>query len=91
MSLGKKDIANNISNKAQISFNTSKDILNSFIRLVKNNSYNKTVKLSKFGTFVMRKTPKRVGRNPKTNKVHDISQRTKLTLKVANKVRNILN
>jgi integration host factor subunit alpha len=91
MSLGKKDISKNISIKARISAQTSYDILNSFLFLVKNNSLNKTVKISQFGSFSMKSTPSRVGRNPKTKESYVINARTKLTLKIANKVKNTLN
>jgi integration host factor subunit alpha len=90
MSLGKKDIANQISSKTQISKETSKNLLNFFLSTItKKNLYK--VKLSNFGTFYTKKTPLRYGRNPKTLESHLISERTVLKFKAANKIKNILN
>tara|TARA_B100001250_G_scaffold411752_1_gene441144 strand:- start:898 stop:1173 length:276 start_codon:yes stop_codon:yes gene_type:complete len=91
MSLGKKDIVKNISTKAQISKILSDKILNSFIRIIKSEANSQIVKISKFGTFYYKKTPSRVGRNPKTKESFLISERSKLTYISSNKIRNILN
>ena len=91
MSLGKKDIAKNISNKAQISRSASDDFLNSFISIIKSKSVTNIVKISNFGTFYYKKTPSRFGRNPMTNEIFPISERSKLNYISSNKIRNILN
>tara|TARA_Y100000748_G_scaffold301783_1_gene302661 strand:- start:47 stop:322 length:276 start_codon:yes stop_codon:yes gene_type:complete len=91
MSLGKKDIINNISTKAQIPRNLSDKILNSFISIIKSKANSHIVKISNFGTFYYKKTPSRVGRNPKTKESFPIPQRFKLTYLSSNKIRNILN
>jgi nucleoid DNA-binding protein len=51
MSLGKKDITKNISTKAHFSLKDSKKFLNSFLKLLKDNGRNNSIKISKFGTF----------------------------------------
>ena len=91
MSLGKKDIAINISSKAQISNKDSKRLLLSFLKLIVTHSDNKKVKISKFGTFYKRKTPKRIGRNPKTKDEFLIPQKSKLYLKTSNRIKSFLN
>ena len=91
MSLGKKDIVKNISSKAQISKIMSSEILNSFLACIKSNSYKKSVKISKFGTFYYKKTPTRIGRNPKTKVTYPISARSKLSLLSSNKVKKLFN
>jgi integration host factor subunit alpha len=91
MSLGKKDISINISTKAHISFDTSEKILNSFLELLKENTLNKTLKISKFGTFVRKFTPRRIGRNPKTKQEFVIKQRLKLAFKSSNTIKTLLN
>ena len=69
MSLGKRDIVKNISAEAHLTKLISSEILNCFISLIKSNSVNKTIKISNFGSFYYKKTPKRVGRNPKTKEI----------------------
>ena len=91
MSLGKKDISLNISSKAQISKVNSHKILNSFLKLIIENSKKSTLKISNFGTFRYKKSPLRIGRNPKTKEIFPIPQRSKLTYSSSNAVKNILN
>ena len=91
MSLAKKDIVINISNKAQISKALSKRFLDSFISIIKSKSISNKVKIFNFGTFHYKKTPSRLGRNPKNKKSFPISERLKLNYSSSDKVRNILN
>ncbi len=91
MSLGKKDIAKNISSKAQISLTTSNKILDKFIHLIISESSTKVVKISNFGSFLYLKTPKRIGRNPISMKEYVIPARSKLLLKASNKIKKYLN
>tara|TARA_X000000368_G_scaffold307982_1_gene245934 strand:+ start:72 stop:347 length:276 start_codon:yes stop_codon:yes gene_type:complete len=91
MSLGKKDIINNISIKAQISRNLSDKILNSFLSVIKSKTNSHIIKIAKFGTFYYKRTPSRVGRNPKTKESYPIPERSKLAYLSSDKVRNILN
>ncbi len=90
MSLGKKDISNNISSKAQISKSQSSNILETFLNLLKEKS-NYHIKISNFGTFSSHITPDRIGRNPKTKEVYEIKSRQKISFKPSIKVRNFLN
>ena len=91
MSLAKKDIAINISNKAQISRSASDTLVESFINIIKSKSVSNVVKISNFGSFYYKKTPSRLGRNPKTKERYVISERLKLNYLSSNKVRSILN
>ena len=90
MSLGKKDIVNNISSEAFLLKSTAKDLLDTFINIIKSNS-SKNIKISNFGTFSMKTSPERVGRNPKTKKEYTISKRKKLVFKASTFVKNNLN
>ena len=65
MGLGKKDISNNISAKSHLPFKESAKILNAFLKILKENK-SSNIKISNFGSFTLTKTPRRVGRNPKT-------------------------
>tara|TARA_Y100000768_G_scaffold36515_1_gene23870 strand:- start:193 stop:468 length:276 start_codon:yes stop_codon:yes gene_type:complete len=91
MSLGKRDIVKNISAKASLSNLVSGEILNSFLSLIKSNSVNKTIKISNFGSFYYKKTPKRIGRNPKTKETFPIPARSKLVFLSSNKVKDLFN
>ena len=91
MSFGKKDICNNISSKALISKDKSKEILRNFLNLVTSKSKSRIVKISNFGTFYTKNTPQRFGRNPKTKEEFVISKRSKLFFKPSNKIRSIIN
>jgi len=91
MSFGKKDICNNISSKALISKDKSKEFLRNFLNLVTSKSKSKKVKISNFGTFYTKNTPQRFGRNPKTKEEFVISKRSKLFFKPSNKIRSIIN
>ena len=91
MNFSKSDIAKNISIKSLVSVGESKILLESFLSLIKNSSKNGPVKLSNFGTFSFKKTPKRLGRNPKTKDSYIIPRLNKLNFKPSNKVKENLN
>ncbi len=67
------------------------DFLESFIDLIKVKSISKSVKLTNFGTFHFKKTPKRIGRNPKTLDSYIIPELNKLTFVPSNKIRDYIN
>ena len=90
MSLGKKDIASNITSKAHISLVISKLFLENFFSLIKKNTAN-NIKLANFGVFYIHEAPARIGRNPKTKEEFKISQRKKLSFKASSKVKSKLN
>jgi integration host factor subunit alpha len=91
MSFGKQDICNNISSKALIPKDKSKEFFSKFLNLVTSNSKSRKVKISNFGTFYTKNTPQRLGRNPKTKEEFIISKRSKLFFKPSNKIRSIIN
>jgi integration host factor subunit alpha len=91
MSFGKKDICINISSKALIPKDKSKDFFEAFLNLVSSKSKSKVVKISNFGTFYCKNTPQRLGRNPKTKEEFIITKRSKLFFKPSNKIRSIIN
>ena len=67
------------------------EFLESFIDLIKVKSISKLVKLNNFGTFHSKKTPKRIGRNPKTLDSYIIPELVKLTFIPSNKIREYIN
>jgi DNA-binding protein HU-beta len=90
MGFGKKDIVKNISSKALFSSKTSSLVLEAFLSFIKQNKSHK-IKISKFGTYYLHKSPARIGRNPKTKEEFKIPASEKLVFKASNKIKSILN
>jgi nucleoid DNA-binding protein len=90
MGFGKKDIIKNISSKALISSKSSSLVLEAFLSFIKQNK-SQRIKISKFGTYYLHKSPARIGRNPKTKEEFKILASEKLAFKASNKVKSILN
>jgi len=91
MSISKRDIANNISQKTLVTKQKSKQLLDNFIQVVVSSSFRTQVKISGFGTFSRKITPSRIGRNPKTGDEHQISERNKLHLTLSNSIKEKIN
>ena len=91
MSFTKSDIAKNIARKTSLPNQKAKQLLDNFIQVVVSASTKRKVKISGFGTFVRKKTPSRVGRNPKTGEEFEISERSKLNLILSNKIKEKIN
>ena len=91
MSFSKKDIAKNISSNVDASEAESTLLVNSFINIIKIKSKKSSLKIASFGTFSTKKTPERIGRNPKTKQEFIISERSKLKFSASNKLRNLIN
>ena len=91
MSLTKSNIINKIKKSSSLTSSEASSIFESFLLLIKSKSKSKSIKLSGFGTFSFKKTPKRVGRNPKTQDSYIIPELKKLNFKPSNKVKEYLN
>ena len=91
MSLGKKDIVKNITSKAQISNKIASSLLNKFIEIISNESRNRPVKISNFGTFYSHKSPKRIGRNPSTKEEFIIKERVKINFSSSRATKDLIN
>ena len=91
MSLTKNNIINYLKKNSSLSVGEASRIFESFLSVIKSKSKSKSVKLSGFGTFSFKKTPKRVGRNPKTKDSYIIPELYKLNFKPSNKVKEQIN
>ena len=91
MSLTKNNIINNLKKDSSLSVIEASSIFESFLSLIKSKSKSKSIKLSGFGTFSFKKTPKRVGRNPKTKDSYIIPKLNKLNFKSSDKVKRQIN
>ena len=52
---------------------------------------NEQVKISKFGTFSLRKKKERIGRNPKTKEIKIITERNVILFKPSKELKNYIN
>ena len=91
MSLGKSDIVKNISTKAHLTISSSSDIFESFVFIIKSNIHLSNIKISNFGTFQSKISPRRMGRNPKTKELHPIPKKNKITFIASNTFKNLMN
>ena len=91
MNFSKNNLIKNIAKKSSVSAGEASDILESFLLLVKGEAKIKSVKLSSFGSFSFKKTPKRLGRNPKTKDSYIIPVLNKLNFKPSNKIKENIN
>tara|TARA_B100001093_G_C26128986_1_gene718234 strand:- start:137 stop:412 length:276 start_codon:yes stop_codon:yes gene_type:complete len=91
MNYRKKDIIKNITSETDISYSEAANIMESFLFLIKSKSKSKSVKISNFGSFSIKKTPERIGRNPKTMVSYIISELSKLNFKPSNKIKEKIN
>jgi nucleoid DNA-binding protein len=89
MGLSKKEIVTNISAKTLISNLESKEFLETFLQIVKSNI--KNLKISKFGSFSIEKTPQRLGRNPKTRESFLILEKNRISFKASTYIKNYIN
>ena len=90
MSLTKIDLANNISKKLGLSQKDSLFFVQNFFKILIDNKTS-NININKFGTFLYKKTPKRIGRNPKTLQEFEIKSRQKLTFKPSDEVKQNIN
>ena len=90
MSVTKKDLANNITNKLGLSQKDSLSFVKQFFQALIDNK-DSNINLNKFGTFILKKTPKRIGRNPKTLQEFEIKSRQKLTFKPSDNLKQNIN
>ncbi len=92
INLTKKDIIKSI----YLQIGLSKKIIDLFLEdiikiLTSNIKENKKVKISKFGTFIVRNKKKRIGRNPKTKEQTSVSERNVLLFKPSKELKKYIN
>ncbi len=90
MTVTKKSLVTNISKKLGLSQKDSLFFVNSFFKSIIDN-HKHGVNISNFGSFIYKKTPKRIGRNPKTLETFKIKARKKLTFRPAEEIKKSLN
>ena len=92
INLTKKDLVNlvymQLGFSKQISENLIEDLFSSIVLNIKKE---KKLKLSKFGTFTIRKKDSRIGRNPKTKESKIISSREVVLFKPSKDFKELVN
>ena len=90
--LTKKDIVNSIYMQLGLSKNILDLILEDILSIiVKKLKKNKKVKISNFGTFILRHKKSRIGRNPKTLENKIITDRNVILFKPSKELKNFIN
>ena len=92
INLTKKDLVNSIYMQLGFSKQISGNLLEEFLDLIiQNLNSEKKIKISKFGTFSLRKKKPRIGRNPKTKEEKKISERNVVTFKPSKEFKQFVN
>ena len=90
--LTKKDLVNLIYMQIGFSKQVSESLIEEFFSLIVYNlRKEKTIKLSKFGTFSIRQKKSRIGRNPKTKEIKTISKRDVVLFKPSKDFKEFIN
>ena len=92
INLTKKDIVNLIYMQLGFSKQISESLIYEFFSLIISNiKKERKLKLSKFGTFSIRKKKSRLGRNPKTKELKEISERNVVLFKPSKEFKEFIN
>jgi integration host factor subunit alpha len=92
VNLTKKNLINSVYMQIGFSKNISENLIDDFFKTITENlKKEKKIKLSKFGTFVIRSKKSRIGRNPKTNEQKTISERDVVLFKVSKEFKDLVN
>ena len=92
INLTKKDLINSIYMQIGFSKNISENLIDDFlITIIDNLKNEKKLKLSKFGTFLIRSKKSRIGRNPKTKEPKTISERDVVLFKASKEFKDLVN
>ena len=92
INLTRKDLINSVYMQIGFSKNISENLIDDFFTTITENLKNeKKLKLSKFGTFLIRSKKSRIGRNPKTKEQKTISDRDVVLFKASKEFKDLVN
>ena len=92
INLTKKDLVNLIYMQLGFSKQISETLIDDFFFTVSENLHKeKKIKISKFGTFSIRKKKSRIGRNPRTKEIKKISERNVVLFKSSKEFKDFIN
>ena len=92
VNLTKKDLVNLIYMQLGFSKLISENLIDDFFESIFDNlKKNKKLKISNFGTFILREKKSRIGRNPKTKESKTISARKVILFRASKDFKNFVN
>ena len=92
INLTKKDLINLIYMQVGFSKRITENLVDEFFSIIfLNLCKKKSIKISKFGTFLIRSKNSRIGRNPKTKEEKEISKRDVVLFKPSKEFKEFLN
>jgi integration host factor subunit alpha len=92
INLTKKDLINSVYMQIGYSKNISENLIDDFFStIIQYLKSEKKLKLSKFGTFMVRNKKSRIGRNPLTKEQKIISDRNVVLFKPSKEFKNLVN
>ena len=92
VNLTKKDLVNSVYLQLGFSKMIAENLIDDFfIEIINNLIKEKKLKISKFGSFSIRKKNKRVGRNPKTKEKKIITERNVVLFKPSKEFKELVN
>ena len=92
INLTKKDLVNLVYMQLGFSKQISENLIDDLLSTILDNIIlEKKLKLSKFGTFTIRKKKSRIGRNPKTKETKIISSRDVVLFKASKEFKEFVN
>jgi len=92
INLTKKDLINSVYMQIGFSKNISENLIDDFLStIIENLKDEKKLKLSKFGTFIIRLKKSRIGRNPLTKEQKTISERNVVLFKPSKVFKDLVN
>ena len=92
LNLTKKDLVNLVYMQLGFSKIISENLIDEFFSsIIQNLKKEKKLKISKFGTFSIRKKRSRIGRNPKTKEEKVITERSVVLFKASKEFKELVN
>ena len=92
VNLTKKDLINSIYMQIGFSKKISENLLEDVMQtIIENLKKNKKLKISKFGTFLIRNKKSRIGRNPLTKEKKIISSRNVVLFRPSKEFKDLVN
>ena len=92
INLTKRDLVNAIYMQVGFSKQITENLIEEFFSIIVSNLCEKrSIKISKFGTFMIRSKSSRIGRNPKTKEEKEISKRDVVLFKPSKEFKEYLN
>ena len=92
INLTKKDLVNSIYMQLGFSKLVSENLIDDFFDIIISSIIEQNIiKISKFGTFELRLKKTRIGRNPKTKELKEISSRKVLLFKPSKEFKRFVN